>query len=98
MEPPAEVKLNNQAPPAEGRIAARDVDEDARLSFEVLGNSPDGFALASDGFWRFDPTHSSYKNLGKGEFRSFFVPIKVADEAGGMSVARLQITVGGAQP
>ena len=98
VEPPAEVKLDNRARPAEGRIDAHDVDEDARLSFEVLGNRPDGFTLASDGVWRFDPGHPSYENLGKGEFRSFFVPIKVLDEAGGMSVVRLQITVGGAQP
>jgi hypothetical protein len=31
------------------------------------------------------------------EFRSFFVPIKVADEAGGITISRLQITVTGTQ-
>lgn len=95
----AEIKLDNNARPYEGRINARDVDEDAKLSFEILGGkSPDGFSLQADGQWRFDPAHATYQGLRKGEFRSLFVPIMVADEAGGMTVARLQITVNGSQP
>jgi VCBS repeat-containing protein len=95
----SEVKLSNIAPPMEGRIQATDVDEDARLSYEVLGDKrPEGFTLEADGRWRLDPAHESYRALGPNEFRSFFVPIKVADEAGGITIARLQITVTGTQP
>ncbi len=93
-----EVRLKNSDKAAEGQIVARDVDDDARLSFEVLGDKrPEGFTLTADGRWRFDPAHADYKNLLKGEFRSFFVPIKVSDEMGGITVARLQITVEGSQ-
>jgi VCBS repeat-containing protein len=99
VETPAEVKLDNNASAMEGNIRASDVDQDAKLVFEVLGDkSPDGFTLKTDGRWRFEPTHQAYKGLKKGEFRSLFVPIKVADEMGGMAVARLQITVNGTQP
>ena len=52
----------------------------------------------ADGRWRFDPSVPEYKALKKGEFRSLFVPVKVSDEAGGVSVARLQFTVVGTQP
>ncbi len=99
VETPEEVKLDNNASAREGNIRASDVDQDAKLVFEVLGDqSPDGFTLQTDGRWRFEPTHPAYKNLKKGEFRSLFVPIKVADEMGGIAVARLQITVNGTQP
>lgn len=99
VTPPAEVKLDNNASAAEGRILATDVDEDAKLVFEVLADkTPDGFTLQPDGRWRFDPAVDAYKNLKKGEFRGLFVPIKVTDEMGGMTIARLQITVNGTQP
>ena len=98
VDTPDEVRLKNSDKPADGQIVARDVDEDARLSFEVLGDKrPEGFTLSSDGRWRFDPAHAEYKNLLKGEFRSFFVPVKISDEMGGMTIARLQITVEGTQ-
>lgn len=96
---PAEVKLSSQDRPAEGKINARDVDEDAVLSFEVLdGKSPEGFSLQANGSWRFDPAHPAYQSLRQGEFRTLFVPIKISDEAGGVTVGRLQITVSGTQP
>ena len=99
VSPLAEVRIDNNAAPAEGNIDAHDVDDDAKLSYEVLGDkSPDGFGLQPNGKWRFDPSHPSYKALRRGEFRSLFVPIKVTDEMGGMTVARLQITVQGTQP
>lgn len=95
----AEVRISNTGQPMEGRIQATDVDDDARLSFEVLGDKrPAGFTLEADGRWRLDPTDKSYEALGPDEFRSFFVPIKVSDEAGGVTVARLQITVTGKKP
>jgi VCBS repeat-containing protein len=98
VDAPNEVRLKTVDKVAEGQIVARDVDEDARLSFEVLGDKrPEGFTLSSDGRWRFDPTHQGYKNLAKGEFRSFFVPIKVGDEMGGITIARMQITVEGSE-
>ena len=94
-----EIKLANNASPAQGRIPARDVDEDAKLSFEVLSaKTPEGFSIQADGQWRFDPAHPAYQDLRLGEVRSLFVPIKVNDEAGGITVARLQITVLGTKP
>lgn len=94
-----EVKLDNTASAQEGRVNARDVDEGAVLTFALLAaTAPDGFSLQADGRWRFDPSMPEYKGLKKGEFRSLFVPIKVSDEAGGVSVARLQFTVVGTQP
>lgn len=94
----AEVRISTSDKPAEGRIDARDVDEDARLSFEVLGQrSIDGFSLQPDGRWRFDPAHASYRELAEGELKSLFVPVRISDEAGGITVARLQITVIGAK-
>lgn len=96
---PAEVKLDNTASAQEGRVIARDVDEGAQLTFALLASTaPDGFSLQADGRWRFDPSVPEYKALKKGEFRSLFVPVKVSDEAGGVSVARLQFTVVGTQP
>lgn len=99
VEPMPEVKLNNNAKVVEGVIKARDADDDAKLSFEVLDNrSPEGFALKAQGQWTFDPQHPAYQGLRTGESRTFFVPIKVSDEAGGVTVARLQMTVTGTQP
>lgn len=94
-----EVRASNTGQPIEGRIQATDEDEDALLSYEVLGDKrPEGFTLQADGRWRLDPSDKSYAALGPDEFRSFFVPIKVSDEAGGITVARLQITVMGKKP
>lgn len=99
IDAPAEVKLEQTSAPLEGKIVARDVDDDASLKFELLSaKAPDGFTLQADGRWRFDPAQEAYKTLRKGEFRSLFVPIKVTDEAGGMAVTRLQVTVLGSQP
>jgi len=99
VETPAEVRLETASSPVEGRINARDVDEDAKLNFEVLGGkTPEGFSLQTDGRWRFDPAQPVYTSLRKGEFRSLFVPVKVTDEAGGMTVARLQFTIMGVNP
>ena len=99
VDAPVEFKLDQTAAPLEGQIHARDVDDDARLKFELLSaKAPDGFSLQADGRWRFDPAQEAYKALRKGEFRSLFVPIKVSDEAGGMTVTRLQVTVVGVQP
>lgn len=96
VDPLPELKLESNAAAVEGRVEARDPDEDARLSYEVLGDkTPEGFVLQRDGRWRFDPARPEYQALKKGELRSFFVPIKIADEAGGLTVARLQITVTG---
>jgi VCBS repeat-containing protein len=98
VEALAEVKLDQNAPPFEGQVKATDVDEDARLSFAVLGDkAPEGFTLQADGRWRFDPAQPSYQTLRKGEFRSMFVPIRVSDEVGGLAVVRLQITLQGVQ-
>ena len=98
-ESPADVKVDQGAGVVEGRVNAKDVDEDARLSFELLGDqAPDGFQLQADGRWRFDPAHPAYRALRKGEFRSLFIPVKVSDEAGGLTVVRLQITISGTQP
>ncbi len=94
-----EVKLDNTAKAQEGRVNARDVDEGAQLTFALLASAaPEGFSLQADGRWRFDPSVPQYQGLKKGEFRSLFVPIKVSDEAGGVSIARLQFTVMGTQP
>jgi VCBS repeat-containing protein len=99
IDAPAEVKLEQTGKPLDGQITARDVDDDASLKFELLSaKAPDGFTLQTDGRWRFDPAQEAYKALRKGEFRSLFVPIKVTDEAGGMAVTRLQVTVLGSQP
>lgn len=100
VEPSTEVKILQSAAPLEGRIMARDVDEGAQLTFELLSaaSAPDGFSLQADGRWTFDPSKESYQALRTGEFRSLFVPIKVVDEAGGMTVTRLQVTVLGARP
>lgn len=100
VEPLAEVKLDQSSAPLEGKIMATDVDEGAQLTFELLAptSTPDGFSLQSDGRWRFDPAQEAYKALRLGEFRSLFVPIKVVDEAGGMTVTRLQVTILGVQP
>ncbi len=99
VDAPAEVRVDVAAGPVEGKINARDVDEDSKLTFEILGDkSPEGFSLQPDGRWRFDPLQPAYTSLRKGEFRSLFVPIKITDEARGMTVARLQLTVNGAQP
>jgi VCBS repeat-containing protein len=96
---PPDVRIEQGSAPAEGQVQARDVDENAKLSFEVLGDkAPDGFTLRADGRWRFDPAHAAYKELRKGEFRSLFVPIKITDDAGGITVVRLQITLSGSQP
>ena len=96
---PAEVRLDQNAAPVEGQIEARDLDAGARLSFEVLGDrTPEGFALQADGRWRFDPAQPEYQTLRKGEFRSLFVPVRVTDDAGGMAVVRLQLTVNGVAP
>jgi VCBS repeat-containing protein len=74
-------------------------DEGARLTFEILGDrAPEGFSLQADGRWRFDPAQPAYQSLRKGEFRSLFVPVKVTDDAGGMAVVRLQLTINGVQP
>jgi VCBS repeat-containing protein len=95
---PGEVRLDNTAKIAEGRIDARDVDEDARLTFSVLGQRQiDGFTLQADGRWRFDPAHPGYQSLAAGETKNLFVPIQVSDEVGGSTVARLQIAVTGAR-
>mgnify|MGYP000149044680 FL=1 len=99
VDAPAEIKLDNTATPVEGQLQARDVDDDAKLNFSVLADkAPEGFSLQPDGRWRFDPARAAYKSLRKGEFSSLFVPIQVTDEAGGMTVARLQFTVNGTQP
>ena len=98
VDTPQEVRIKTTDKAVEGQIVARDVDEDARLGFEVLGDKrPEGFTLSTDGRWRFDPAQGDYKILLTGEFRSFFVPVKVSDEMGGMTIARLQITVEGSQ-
>lgn len=95
----AEIKLDNTASAYEGKVTARDVDEGAQLSFSLLSSTtPEGFSLKADGRWRFDPSVPEYNGLKKGEFRSLFIPIKVADEAGGIAVARLQLTVSGTKP
>lgn len=99
LDPLAEVKLSQSAAPVVGKINARDVDDDAQLSYELLSaTAPDGFSLQSDGRWRFDPNQAAYKSLRVGEFRSLFVPIKISDEAGGVTVVRLQLTLMGSQP
>jgi VCBS repeat-containing protein len=99
VDPAENVKLNSNARPIEGRVNAHDVDEGATLTYGLLpGVAPDGFSLQADGRWRFDPSHPAYAQLHVGEFRSLFVPIKVTDEAGGMTVARLQFTVSGTSP
>lgn len=99
LDPPAEIRIDATASAIDGKLDARDVDEDAKLSYEVLASrAPDGFSLQADGRWRFDPAQPAYADLRKGEFRSLFVPIKVTDEAGGMTVTRLQFTINGVQP
>lgn len=96
---PGELTLSNTASPLEGRIEASDVDDDAQLTFAVLGSkTPAGFVLDASGKWRFDPTDADYKTLGAGETRSLFIPIQVTDEAGGITVVRMQINVGGTRP
>jgi VCBS repeat-containing protein len=93
---PADIRLDTTSKPVTGRIEARDVDEGARLSFELLGQRVvDGFTLVPDGRWEFDPRHPTYQTLTEGDIRSVFVPVRVADEAGGITVVRLQITVVG---
>ena len=93
----SEIRVENKATVISGKLEATDIDEDARLSFDVLGGRViEGFALNPDGAWRFDPRHPSYEALAAGELRSLFIPIRISDEAGGVAVGRLQITLIGA--
>ena len=99
VQPPAALRVDSNATPLEGQLQAMDPDKGAQLSFEVLnGQSPEGFTLAADGRWRFDPAQPAYQALRKGESRNLFLPVKVSDEAGGFSVTRLQLTISGIQP
>ena len=99
VQTPAELKITTTAAAATGSIAARDPDEDARLTFAILGDKVvEGFSLQPDGRWHFDPAQPAYQALRKGEFRALFVPIQITDEVGGMTITRLQITVAGDQP
>lgn len=99
IKPPQVVRIDANARPVEGRIDATDPDKDAKLSYALVSEpGPEGFKLETDGRWRFDPSLPAYQALRKGESRNLFLPIKVSDEAGGLSMARLQLTVSGVQP
>ena len=98
VSPPAEVRVSSSDKALDGKVEGRDVDDEAKLTYEVLGQrAMEGFVLQADGRWRFDPQHPAYQDLKEGEVKSLFVPVRIADEMGGITVARLQITVVGAK-
>ncbi|MEO9653442.1 VCBS domain-containing protein [Marinomonas sp.] len=61
-----------------GQIEASDVDSET-LSYVMTSEAPEGFVLANDGSWSFDPALSAYDHLMAGEVQNLAIDVQVSD-------------------
>ncbi|OQX49245.1 MAG: hypothetical protein B0D87_01370, partial [Candidatus Sedimenticola endophacoides] len=82
----------------EGRLAATDVDDAARVTYAVADGAeiPAGFSLNPDGTYSFDPSDAAYDHLDPGETETLLIPVRVTDEHGVSDTTQIKITINGA--
>ncbi|GAL38195.1 T1SS secreted agglutinin RTX [Vibrio maritimus] len=76
-----------------GKMGATDADGDS-LSY-VISKSIDGLTFHSDGSYTFDPSHTSYQHLAKGDTQVVTTMVTVTDKAGGSHREQLKFTITG---
>lgn len=78
-----------------GQLQASDVDNSAKLSFDLPGTAPAGFALNADGSWTFDAADPAYDSLADGETLTLVIPYRVTDDQGASGQSTLTLTITG---
>ena len=79
-----------------GQLVASDVDQGDTLTFELVGEAPEGFTLNDNGTWTFNPAAGGYEDLAAGQPRTFDLEYTVTDNHGGSTTQSLTVTVIGA--
>ncbi|WP_394150050.1 VCBS domain-containing protein, partial [Vibrio maritimus] len=77
----------------QGQMVGTDVDQDL-LTYSV-SHPIDGLTFNSDGSYTFDPKHSSYQHLAKGDTQVVTTTVTVTDTAGGTHSEELKFTITG---
>ncbi|GMQ49279.1 VCBS domain-containing protein [Vibrio sp. 10N] len=85
--------LNEDGVVFHGQMVATDVDRD--LLTYTTSNPIDGLTFNPDGSYTFDPSHSSYQHLAKGDTQVLTTMVTVTDTAGGSHREQLKFTVTG---
>ncbi|WP_417700907.1 VCBS domain-containing protein [Pseudophaeobacter sp.] len=80
-------------PVVTGHLNGSDIDAGKTLAYRLEGAAPAGFALFTDGGWRFDPSDAAYQSLGEGDQLRMQIPVSVTDEQGAEASATLEITI-----
>ncbi|WP_336605417.1 tandem-95 repeat protein [Stutzerimonas stutzeri] len=78
-----------------GQLQASDVDNSAKLSFDLPGTAPAGFVLNADGSWTFDAADPAYDSLADGETLTLVIPYRVTDDQGASGQSSLTLTITG---
>jgi len=78
-----------------GQLQASDVDNSAKLSFDLPGTAPAGFVLNADGSWTFDAADPAYDSLADGETLTLVIPYRVTDDQGASGQSTLTLTITG---
>ena len=80
-----------------GRMTSTDVDDNATAHFAIADGvgAPDGFVLAEDGTYSFDPANDAYDYLGAGDVITLSIPITVTDDQGASDVSLIQVSIHG---
>ena len=76
-----------------GQMVATDVDQDL-LTFKT-SHPIDGLTFNTDGSYTFDPSHTSYQHLAKGDTQVVTTTVTVTDSAGGIHDEELKFTIEG---
>ena len=79
-----------------GQLPGADPDSGAVLTYSMLAEGPEGFALNADGSWSFDTTGSLYQAAAQGQSGDWIIRYLVTDEHGEAAESTLTITLSGA--
>ncbi|WP_261842456.1 VCBS domain-containing protein [Aliamphritea ceti] len=80
-----------------GQLVVTDIDDGSSVTYSMQEGAvaPDGFSLAADGSYSFDPGNDAYSSLETDETQTLSIPVTATDEHGATHTQQIQITVTG---